>query len=247
MSSRSRWTSVPCRYVYGVVQHACSGRPAGNVASGLGCLTGRCGGHGGGGGREAERRAGGVVKGGRKLPGGSSLGAFRAVPGSSWIGARIDLANNVGMGSPLTHVAVVFDVPSSWRQDKLGTEQGGGEGDGVYASMDAFVHDMRLIFNNALLYNAKHKGGVFDCATALLRAFESDLKSAQKKLAAPPVSLKSRLLAMLNRICDHRMGGEQPSALFLQAVDEKVFITYRQFVKRPMDLGSIRVSRLVLF
>ena len=71
--------------------------------------------------------------------------------------------------------------------------------------------------------------------------------TAQKKLAAPPVSLKSRLLAMLNRICDHRMGGEQPSALFLQAVDEKVFITYRQFVKRPMDLGSIRVSRLVLF
>jgi hypothetical protein len=100
------------------------------------------------------------------------------------------------------------------------------------------------VFTNALTYNREQKGGVFDCAEALLKSFEADLKVALKRLSDPTANLKPRGLAMLNELCELTIDGEQPSRLFLAPVDEKVYKTYRAFVERPMDFRQIRVSIL---
>ena len=54
----------------------------------------------------------------------------------------------------------------------------------VPGSIDAFAADVRLVFSNAILYNSKHKQGVYLQAQELSGIFEAELRAAKRKLEA---------------------------------------------------------------
>ena len=127
-------------------------------------------------------------------------------------------------------------------QTNIGRDEAGEQvGPYQYDSFDAFLCDVRLVFTNAITYNAKHKGGVYDAASALLKSFEGEVKVAKKRLAKPSKSIKTLCTEMMNRLCSEVVDGQKAAASFMDPVDQKVFQTYRSFVTKPMDLRTIRV------
>ena len=127
-------------------------------------------------------------------------------------------------------------------QTNIGRDEAGEQvGPYQYDSFDAFLCDVRLVFTNAITYNAKHKGGVYDAASALLKSFEGEVKVAKKRLSKPSKSIKTLCTEMMNRLCSEVVDGQKAAASFMDPVDQKVFQTYRSFVTKPMDLRTIRV------
>ena len=130
-------------------------------------------------------------------------------------------------------------------QTNIGRDEAGEQvGPYQYDTFDAFLCDVRLVFTNAITYNAKHKGGVYDAASALLKSFEGDVKVAKKRLAKPSKSIKTLCTEMMNRLCSEVVDGQKAAASFMDPVDQKVFQTYRSFVTKPMDLRTIRVRAI---
>ncbi|TMW61098.1 hypothetical protein Poli38472_013561 [Pythium oligandrum] len=119
---------------------------------------------------------------------------------------------------------------------------------GGYADIDAFAHDMRLIFSNCLIYNSDVilSKVMRSHAVTLMKLFETQLAKIGGTWPGIPERWKCHQL--LHELLAHRTDGQETAQWFKYPFktyfDSPDHVPYGYFktIKHPMDLGTVSAN-----
>ncbi|CAI5723992.1 unnamed protein product [Peronospora farinosa] len=122
---------------------------------------------------------------------------------------------------------------------------------GSYATIDAFAHDMRLIFSNCLVYNSDVvlSKVMRTHAVTLIKLFENQF--AKIGGSWPGVPERWKCHQIIHEILAHRTDGQETAQWFKYPIEsyydspDQIPYNYYEMVKKPMDIGTVS-SRLHL-
>ncbi|GMF65175.1 unnamed protein product [Phytophthora lilii] len=119
---------------------------------------------------------------------------------------------------------------------------------GSYATIDAFAHDMRLIFSNCLVYNSDVilSKVMRNHAVTLMKIFESQF--AKIGGSWPGIPERWKCHQIIHEILAHRTDGQETAQWFKYPIEsyydspDQIPYNYYKTVKEPMDIGTVSTN-----
>jgi hypothetical protein len=116
---------------------------------------------------------------------------------------------------------------------------------GSYPTIDAFAHDMRLIFSNCLVYNSDVilSKVMRNHAVTLMKLFESQF--AKIGGSWPGIPERWKCHQIIHEVLAHRTDGQETAQWFKYPIEsyydspDQIPYNYYKTVKEPMDIGTV--------